>query len=497
MQQKGPEHRYTRLKYTLAGALFGVCFPLVAWLIDLIHHGLPWTLSSLAQMHSSNPIHWIVDTAPLVLGSIASFLGKSAQEVQRINASLEQRVSERTQALQLALDENQAQKAHLETAKQQAEAALAVRSQFLSAMSHELRTPMISILGWLDLLDKDNLRPEQADSLETIRRSARSLLGVISDVLDFSTGDSGQIKVRNNSFNPTEVSREIWDLMYPTAVTQGIRLELQVTENLEGKYFYGDPAHIRKALKNLLGNALKFTHQGSIFMRCQLRADTLRFEVEDTGIGICQAVQDQIFDAFTQADASSRRRYGGTGLGLTVARQLVDAMGGQLQMLSEKDEGSVFWFDLPARPAPAPPPELLDRSPTPPSRQGLQILLAEDNPINAEVIMAQLEELGVNIEWVENGEEVLEIVQERSFDLIFMDHHMPKKDGVEAAKEIRALDSAVSLIPIVALSASIVEEERQACADAGMNGFLGKPVTQERLQWALGHYGPPPANDDA
>jgi two-component system, sensor histidine kinase len=385
----------------------------------------------------------------------------------------------------------------------QAEASARAKTKFLAHMSHELRTPVHGVLGMLELVGRTEPGPKQQHYIETARRSAETLLGIINGILEISKIEAGKIELEENVFDLIEEVRQVTEAF--TEMAQGKRLHLTCTlaANLPRRVI-GDSGRLRQILTNLIGNAVKFTDAGDvgIFVR-PIEADAasalIGFEVSDTGIGIPPDKQRHIFDAFAQADGSTTRRYGGTGLGLSIARQLCEMMGGTIELSSEPDRGSTFRFKVRfGRPEPESLPELASsvaiEAPSETEFAGTRVLLVEDNPVNLEVAQAVLETSGCDVETATNGLEALESFELGEYRLIFMDCQMPEMDGFEAASEIRRREAGSGRrVPIIALTASAIEGDREQCLAAGMDDYLPKPFTAEQIRSALGNWLSPQA----
>lgn len=469
---------------TLFGTLFGALFPLGAWVLDLTYRGWSFDLLAVAELHRVNPVHWLTDCAPFVLGMAARLVAHQRKRVVDLNEVLQSRVAERTETLQTAFAVQEQIVNQLLEARDEAQEALEVRTQFLAAMSHELRTPMIGIVSWLELVDRGNLNAQQSRALDVAHRSATSMLEMVNSLLDFAKAESGGLHLDRAPYNPAEIAETVFELMSPTAAEKELRFVLEVPESLKSRWYWGDATRISQVLTNLVGNALKFTPSGQVRVKLEERAGALLFSVTDTGIGIAEKDQSRIFRAFEQADLSTTRRFGGTGLGLSISCRITRALGGNIEVKSEVGVGSTFRVEIPAEPAEAPLAsyEGSQTIEAPVEAQWLRALLVEDNPINAEVLGAQLDSIGVCSVWAMDGFEAVRLANEERFDLVLMDLHMPGMDGPETAKQIR---QSLPDIPIVALTASDTDEDRAASQDAGMDGYLVKPLSVDALAKSL------------
>ncbi|MEO1240566.1 MAG: ATP-binding protein [Pseudomonadota bacterium] len=375
----------------------------------------------------------------------------------------------------------------LEKRRIEAEAANISKSQFLATMSHEIRTPMNGVMGMLELILQDDLPAEQERRALIAQESAKNLLTIINDVLDFSKIEAGQIEVETIPFNPRELIDRAVALMSTRADEKGLDLKFEMGEGIP-QWLTGDPTRITQVLINLIGNALKFTEDGHVLVSAAYEKrkgkGCLKVSVEDTGIGIPEGEQDKLFERFVQADPTTTRKYGGSGLGLAISRQLADLMGGDIGVTNTPGGGSTFWFTVQAEPSTASE----DRRKQVRSSVGvdspkgpLKILVAEDNIVNQQIMEAFLRMAGHTAKVVNNGEEAVAAVQEAAFDIILMDVQMPVMDGVAAAKAIRALASSISDIPIIAVTANAMADDRETYLACGMNDYLSKPVQSAAL----------------
>ncbi len=401
----------------------------------------------------------------------------------------------------LARDKSNAELAATNTdlvaARDTAERALSARSRFVAAATHEIRTPMNGILGVAELLEDTELDATQREYIGLIRTSGETLVALINDILDFSKIDAGQLAVETIAFAPRTLLREVTELLSVNARARGLSLETELSSDMPERVT-GDPTRLRQVLFNLISNALKFTERGAIRIRTHVVGDDIVpricFEVEDSGIGMSAAQKERIFEPFAQAEGSTSRRYGGTGLGLTVCRQLVELMGGDIGVRSEPGAGSTFWFEIPLPRASGDASDVRadenERiSPTREPALSAHILVAEDNAINQRVISALLQRFDCAVELVDNGRDAVEAVAEHDYDLVLMDCMMPEMNGFDATLAIRRLDSPNASIPIIAMTADAMEGARERCLAAGMNAYVSKPIKRSELADILRRYG--------
>ena len=361
------------------------------------------------------------------------------------------------------------------------------KDQFIATMSHELRTPMNGVLGMAELLKDSELSHDQREKVNVIARSVESLLNVISDILDFSKIRAGRLAIDSVQFDLKQVLTDVYVLLGPSAEDKGLSMYFKYPES-NPRGFRGDPTRLRQIVLNLVGNAIKFTNEGRVVLECEVDVHgdqgSIKLQVADTGIGIPPERQAAIFDMFEQVDNSVSRQYGGAGLGLAISSQLTEMMGGQITLQSEVCKGSTFTVELKL-----PTCELAEQAAKPQQNElpnyGVHALVVEDNLFNQMVTRKMLTKLGVSTDVAENGAIAIDMLEKRTYDIVFMDIRMPVVDGYEATRFIRARDDALAEIPIVALTAEDGVKARDRCLAAGMTGYLAKPVRMDQIIVAI------------
>ncbi|MGY3689421.1 ATP-binding protein [Vibrio coralliilyticus] len=393
--------------------------------------------------------------------------------------------------------------------KEKAEIANVKKSEFLANMSHEIRTPMNGIVGVAELLKETKPNEVQRNYVDILLTSSHTLLDIINDILDFSKIEAGHFELDPTKFDLKSLIQQQANEYSIRAKQQELFFDCNIDPAVPQE-IEADSVRLKQVINNLIGNALKFTHRGYVELNIKLleneTGNQLQFEVKDTGIGIAKDKLDSIFDKFQQADGSTARQYGGTGLGLAISQKIVELMGGKLQVTSEVDLGSSFYFSIPIGTPSTAIGGIVQSSPnlvefpassgtqmkklSPKYKTGLKVLVVEDTRVNQQVIQVMLNLLGLEVDIANNGVEALEYCQQNEVDAILMDCHMPVMDGYEATQKIRQLEGWAAYVPIIAVTANVIKEDRERCFEIGMNGFLSKPVKPKEIEEALIDYVP-------
>lgn len=396
------------------------------------------------------------------------------------------RISVANQKLEAAVDE-------MRVAKDAAERASRAKSEFVSRMSHELRTPLNAIIGFAELLEAEPLSPSHKNYVNLINNSGKHLMELINAVLDHAKIEAGGMTLEKIAFDFHVTIEAVMTIINEQACKKGLAFNTHINDELP-RFVVGDPTRLRQILINLLMNAVKFTEQGSVELRIAVDEGRIVFSVRDTGIGMNEAALARLFKPFSQADDSVTRKYGGTGLGLMISKELIEAMGGAIEVESAPGAGTVFWFWLPLQAAANPASAVAVKAPeTENSALGIadlvagRVLLVDDNRVNQQLAGAMLERLGLAYDFADNGADALRRLTTTDYALVLMDMEMPEMDGVTATKHFRAEESAAGRppLPIIAMTANALQEDRERCFAAGMNGYIAKPISRAALQAEL------------
>jgi len=454
--------------FYIGGTYINVAFGIVAYVVALIATG--WRITQGIE----NALRLKLENAAL-----ANRLQHEKEAVEMINRDLQQQIEQRERT-----------EAELRVAKTEAETANRAKSQFLANMSHELRTPLNGIIGMSDLLLRTSPTAKQLKFTQTIRGAGDRLLHLISDILDMARIEAGAMRFDNVPFAPRQLVTDVVELTSEQASAKGLSLQVHIAPDVPHDVL-GDPNRVRQVLTNLVANSIKFTSHGTVTIKLAVQPESaecamrlLRWSVTDTGIGIAEEARQFLFRPFSQVDSSFTRKFGGSGLGLAICQQIVTALGGRIDVHSEPDHGATFWFEVPLEALPEIASDESRIEALPSAHLSGRILVAEDNPTNSELVVSMLELAGCVVTAAGNGVEAVDAVKNSHFDLVLMDWHMPELDGLGATRQIRQNEAARpnrGRVPIVALTASVLPGDREACLAAGMDDFLAKPFTYDEL----------------
>lgn len=461
----------------------------------------------LAMFRSSHRTNELVVSSLRLRSENDELLSRLSAENERaeaLNRNLHLEIEERRKTqgtIKKVAEELALKNIRIDEALTEARAASEAKGSFLATMSHEIRTPMNAIIGLTDIVLDSDLSEEQRSYIDSVKSSADSLLVIINDVLDFSKIEAGRVELHVIPASLSELTHQLVTLFGARAKQRGIKLELDFDESV-ASYMMFDAERVKQVLVNLIHNAIKFTEKSGevrLAVACKETDGSrcrVKLSVSDTGIGIPKKMLEEIFESFTQVEHYTTRSYGGTGLGLSISRQLVDLMGGKLEVESEEGKGSKFFFTLDLENVPEWVSAVSEDFTDPDSGalfdansfSGVRVLLAEDNKLNQHVVAKVLEKYGCVVSVVKNGKKALEELAHRSFDILLMDCQMPVMDGYEATRLIREKESESIRIPIIALTAHAMVGARQRCLDVGMDDYLSKPIDRGVLLQTMAKY---------
>lgn len=490
------KYKHVIRNYTLIGILFGVISPFLAAYIDLLLAEKEFSLENFIYLQATNHYLWVIDTAPFYLGLLAFWVGRKQAKLKETIEQNEEVIDSKTEdlrkknrALRKEIEDRRVTEKKLVIAKEEAERAKRAEELFLANMSHELRTPLNGVIGFTRLLLGTKLDSTQNEYVNTIQTSANHLMAIINDILEISKIKAGEIEFEEMPLSPTKLLMNAVNTFKVMATQKQIVIYEEIDRKIP-PYILGDQTRLQQILLNLISNALKFTHQGSVTARIKLIKEfddkvELLFEIEDTGIGIGPDRLDKIFEKFKQAEASTSRQFGGTGLGLAICKDMVELQGGTIDVKSEIDKGTVFSFNLSFKVAgPVENKESVKGAIENKEMGKVKLLLVEDNKINVKLAENVFKKWGGELEYkiAVNGKEAIDILITEDFDVVLMDLQMPIMDGFEATKHIRTvMEGPKSKIPIIALTADVMLSEKTKAFTAGIDDYITKPFDANKL----------------
>lgn len=433
------------------------------------------TQLSVPKKNHGDELYVLAESGNRLLQSIAKRIQErdtAESDLRKAAESLEQRIIDRTVELKKQFEA--------------AQAASKAKQEFLASMSHEIRTPMAGVLGLADMLLDDKITPDTREKVSKIKEATQSLLVIINDILDLSKIDSGKLKLENIDYQLRHELKKTIEIFEQPAQQKSLKLNFDIEDDIPNN-LNGDPTRLRQVLINLIGNAIKFTEKGHVTLSARQTPENkdkswLVISVSDTGIGIPDNRLKEIFDEFTQADASISRRYEGTGLGLAISKRLVDVMGGSIKVSSEENKGTFFEIKLPLNKSnkEAPTPAQQNVAAYYEARRNLSILAVDDNPLNLRIVSVLMGKYGHRVKEANTGKKAVDLLTDATQkyipDLILMDIRMPEMSGPEATRIIRDLEGSIAKVPIIALTADVVEDHVKEYLEAGMNAFVAKPI---------------------
>jgi signal transduction histidine kinase/ActR/RegA family two-component response regulator len=482
--------------YTIVGLLLGVLFPFIAAYVDAVVQAQSFTLEYFINLQSTNHLLWLIDTAPIFLGFLAYIAGRKQAKLKEAIEQSEEIIDSKTEdlrkknrELRREIDDRKTTEQKLVIAKEDAERAKRAEELFLANMSHELRTPLNGVIGFTRLLLGTQLDKTQNEYVNTIQTSANHLMAIINDILEISKIKAGEIEFEELPVSPTKLVMNAVNTFKVTATQKNIALFEEIDRKIP-PYILGDQTRLNQILLNLIGNAVKFTSQGSVVVRAKLVRELgekveLRFEVEDTGAGISEEKLERIFEKYKQADASTSRQYGGTGLGLSICKDMVELQGGSIDVSSELGRGSTFSFTITFKiSGPVEMKESVKGAIEAKDLGTVKLLLVEDNKINVKLAENVFKKWGANLKYevATNGKEAIELIEKNDYDAVLMDLQMPIMDGFEATKYVREkLEKPKNKIPIIALTADVMLSEKTKAFEAGIDDYITKPFDANKL----------------